>query len=131
MEPYIAPSQSLKQSLKQSLHRALNSALDSALNIGLTQVKLRGFRIEVEEIEAVLLSSDFVKAAAVTVTGNPPRLVAWLCLHCSSSCGKTVQEEEEVEDEEASLLLEEGGDLALRVTCLERMPIHQVPFIQP
>ena len=99
-------------------------------------MKLRGFRIEVEEVEAVLLSSDFVKAAAVTVTGNPPRLVAWLCLHSSSSsCGKKPrvqeEEEEEDEDEEASLLLEEGGELALRVMCLERMPIHQVPFIQP
>jgi hypothetical protein len=96
-------------------------------------VKLRGFRIEVEEVEAVLLSSDFVKAAAVTVTGNPPRLVAWLCLH-SSSCGKKTrapEEEEEEEDEEASLLMDEGGELALRVMCLERMPIHQVPFIQP
>ena len=55
------------------------------------QVKLRGFRIEVEEIEAVLQGSDLVRSAVVTVAGSPVRLVAWLRLHLEvrdGECGR-------------------------------------------
>ena len=48
------------------------------------QVKLRGFRIELEEVEAVLRCSPVVRACAVTVAGTPPRLVAWLRLEPSA-----------------------------------------------
>jgi len=109
------------------------------------QVKLRGFRIEVEEIEAVLLCSGLVRAAAVTVAGSPARLVAWLHLDVSGrgegkSCGGEGEggggEGEggggggELR-EEGARVLEDGGECALRLLCMRRMPLHQVCQVRP
>lgn len=112
------------------------------------QVKLRGFRIEVEEIEAVLRCSPLVCGCVVTVAGTPPRLVAWLALRLEHSLpppssleegeGPASREEESEEEKadddhrervrlEGECVLKEGGLVALRVLCQQRMPAHQVP----
>jgi hypothetical protein len=64
------------------------------------QVKLRGFRIEVEEIEAVLEGSEVVRAAAVTVAGEPERLVAWVQIDGTETRAQAMR------------VLEEGGEVA-------------------
>jgi len=43
------------------------------------QVKVRGFRVELEEVEHALRDFPGVRSAAVFVTGEPARLVAALC----------------------------------------------------
>ena len=67
-----------------------------------------------EEVEAVLISSGLVRAAAVTVCGEPLRLVAW------------VQVAWEGGREEGVRVLAGGGEAALRLLCLRSMPLHQV-----
>ena len=118
------------------------------------QVKLRGVRIEVEEIEAVLACSPMVRGVAVTVIQDPPRLVAWLHLRPSSAAAAAaaaaavitttasspspcLSSSQSVHTAgsgsgvqlsvEGERVLREGGETALRLLCLERMPLHQVP----
>jgi len=106
----------------------------------LVQVKLRGFRIEVEEVEAVLRCSPLVRTCAVTVAGTPPRLIAWIRLEPSpvevalaGSLDETPADRLEGSGEmvrlEGQRVLREGGQVALRVLCLQRMPAHQVPHM--
>lgn len=89
------------------------------------QVKLRGFRIEVEEIEAVLLDCRLVLSAVVTVAGSPPRLVAWLRLD-GGECGSGGRRGAASAQEDGERMLEDGGEVALRLLCMRRMPLHQV-----
>jgi amino acid adenylation domain-containing protein len=53
------------------------------------QVKLRGYRIETEEIEAALATHPAVRTAVVGVrnaSADDPRLVAWVQLHDDEEC---------------------------------------------
>ena len=53
------------------------------------QVKLRGYRIETEEIEAALATFPAVRAGVVGVrhaSADDPRLVAWVQLHDDAEC---------------------------------------------
>ena len=67
------------------------------------QVKLRGVRIELGEVEAALLALPAVRQSAVAVAGDPSRLVAWV--HAE-------------EDTDAN---------ALREALVERLPPAMVP----
>lgn len=72
------------------------------------QVKVRGFRIEVGEVESVLESEPLVRKAVVCRFENPERLVAFVQVHQSGACAA-------------------GAEAVLFVTCRKTMPDYQVP----
>ena len=83
------------------------------------QVKLRGFRVELEHVEAVLCRCVLVDAALVAKRTSPDRLVAFVRLCLSERAWQ------------------EGGEVALRLHCREqgllehevRESEHQSPSI--
>ena len=73
------------------------------------QIKLRGFRIELEAIEAVLTQSKLVSSAFVVKGESPPRLVAYVTLTISEAA------------------FSQGGECALRLHCSRQLPAHELP----
>lgn len=73
------------------------------------QIKLRGFRIELEEVESVLSGSPLVVAALVAKRENPARLVAYIRLCVSDEAYRA------------------GGEVALRLLCEQKLPEYAVP----
>ena len=66
------------------------------------QVKLRGFRIELEHVEAVLHKCALIDAALVAKRASPDRLVGFVRLRVSDAAWQ------------------EGGEVALRLHCRDQ-----------
>ncbi len=92
------------------------------------QVKLRGFRIELQEIESVLIGHDQVVEAAVVVDGGSSekpdgrekRLVAFATLKQTSALNDGI-----VEQQLSAFLREQLPDYMVpaAVICIERLPV--------
>jgi len=72
------------------------------------QVKVRGLRVELEEVEAVLRACSLVSQCAVAKVGEA------LVAACVVPAG-------------GAFALQHGGEAALRLHCQAMMPLHQVP----